>query len=397
MAYAALGWLQGSIVLLVVSLLSTIGLHFLSRLSANLDMGDYFSVGREAYGVPGEIITMISLILFIFGALCFYIDISTNLVCAFLTHFFSLSKYAEPFTGYSFSPLRLVTLFAISLVIFPLAAQRDMRSLAKASLAGMVCMILILLLVIFDFFYDSETRAKATTVAFGGLSFKIFFEHFSSILFTFVNHFTMLPSVVSLINPTPERRLSMTLISAAVVLVFNWAIGIFGYFHFGSQIAENATSDVLQAATTLTFVYKCSSLVMGIVLILTFPLLLDPCRGTIERTIEIAMGKNKKKESSKVNAMSPNSLGITAVLITAAALIALFFIAQIGSITNFFCGLTGPMLLFALPSMFFLRLSDNYSVSSAEKIASYILTIFGLFVAIVGTYYNGAALFGHSK
>lgn len=395
-----LGWLQGSLLIVLVSILSTTSLYFLSRLAANLDISDYFTLGREAFGATGESLTMIGLILFLFGALCLYIDLSTRPIKEFLCYFFtSLKARSEEKGAFDVSLVHMVTLFIVALIVFPLSAQRDMGALAKASLAGMICLVAILALVLFDCWYDQGVRAAAKTIPYAIPSFANFFGAFSSILFTFVNHFTMPSSVTSMINPTPKRRLVMTLASASVVLAFNLAIGLGGYLHFGTAIGKNT---VLMAAshadgTWMNAIYKWSSLIFGIVLILTFPLLLDPCRSTIERVIELAMGKDKAKTkgAGNVSAMSPLSLGITAGLITICSLIALACASNIETmdkIVTFFSGLAGPPLVFVLPALFFLCLSDNYSVSLVEKIAAYILIGFGLLVTCIGTYFNAREL-----
>ena len=201
--FMQLGWAVGLSVLVLASASTTASLHFLQRLSARTDLGDYFALGRLSLGVTGEVLAVISLILFLLGGLIFYIAIASTNFISFMVYVHPASKNAW------FLDDKKVMVFA-ALLIFPLACMRDMRLLAKTSFVGMACMFYVLLWTVVDFFYDSDVSKAAVVEAAVPVTFKGFVVVFSGLLFAFVNHFTLLSTVPTLINPTPTRARTHT-------------------------------------------------------------------------------------------------------------------------------------------------------------------------------------------
>lgn len=373
-AIARLGLVSGVAVLLFASLATTCTLHFLSRLAANTDVGDFFTLGHMAFGTVGEIVSMVSLILFLFGALIFYIVRAQGYFISFVT--FMRPSLALEYKNSLPTILTIIT----AMLIFPLAAQRDMSTLAKASLAGMVCMGYVLLLTIFDYFYDSATTSVADTKLLVGFGFASFFSVFSDMLFAFVNHFTMLSTVPVMVNPTPKRRQALTIISAAFVFGFYLLVSVAGYLHFGESVNRNILLASKTSNPIMQWAYQIGGLLMGSVLVLSYPLLCDPCRSTIDGAIIKSTGARKGS--------AIRSLGITAGIIFFSTAIGIFFAKEAEIILAAFTALSGSILVFIFPSAFFLRLSAKYRISPVERILAYACIIFGLFLMVFGTYFN---------
>jgi amino acid permease len=373
-----LGLVGGVGVLLFASFMTTVTLHFLARVAANLDVGDYFTLGNMAFGVAGEVMAMVSLILFLIGGLIFYISLAQMFITDFLQFVIpSLANYT--------SSLPLIFTVAIALLIMPLAVQRDMSVLAKGAMIGMICMGYILALTVVDYFYALGTGSVATDVdMFVSLEVGQFFRTFSSMLFAFVNHFTMLSVVPVMIDPSPKRRMTLTLGSGGVVIGFYLLVAVCGYLHFGNAVPKFILSACTSDSAGAQWAYKIGSLLMGLVLILSYPLLLDPTRGTIEGAMIRFAGSP---------ARSPvRSLIITASIVGISTFTALTFKDQVSTILRIFVAFAGSLLLFIFPAGFFLRFQDKYRVSAVERILAYVCIAFGFVLMILGSYHNIADL-----
>lgn len=379
--FAELGLVNGLIMLVFGSLSTTMMLYFLGRLAAKTDQSDYYTIGRLGFGRAGELISMLATVLFLFGGLIAYVAIAGGYFSSFLIYIFP--KLGE------FKGLHYIVNPLTSLLILPLALLRDMSALSKASMIGMVGMGYILILTIFDFFYDSTGRAAANIQAVTAFQTSKFFVRFSTILFAFVNHFTILSIVPSMIDPTPSRRLKLTFGSAGVILGFYLLVSLFGYLHYGSAVPSN----ILEINPTDKFsriLYRTGSLLMGVVIVLSYPLLLDPCRSTILGAIALFSGK-KNTSSSSLSA----SIAVTLALMLVSTTIATVAFKAADKILGLFVGFAGTLLVFILPSGLFLRLQPQYQyrVAAWERILAYAAIVFGLIVMVVSTFFSAKDLF----
>lgn len=373
---AKLGLVGGMGVLTFASAISTSTLYLLARLAANLDIGDYFTLGNMAFGVVGEVIAMGCLILFLLGALVFYIDFAASSFVDFI------GTVVPSITAYPMALLRIVTI-ATAAVIFPLAAQRDMSKLAKAAMAGMICMGYILALTIVHYLYDLfQGGMTAEVEMLVPMTLKDFFQNFSTMLFAFVNHFTMLSAVPVMIDPSPKRRLVLTFGSSGIVFGFYLLMSLSGYLHFGKSVPRAILEVGLKSDSSIVmWAYKVANLLLGVVLVLSYPLLLDPCRGTIEGAIARATGNAPSRSAVR-------SMAITFGIIASSTFIALVFKKEVTILLDISVAFAGSMLLFIFPAAFFLRFQEKYHVSNLERILSYAVIAFGVALMIFGTYYN---------
>jgi amino acid permease len=359
----------------------------LGRLTANTDNNSYFALGKRAFGTTGEIICMMSLVLFLMGALIFYLDLAAGFVlqfCQFVRTPVRLSS--EPSAWYENK--QLMTVF-ISLVTFPLACLRDMSSLGKASILGMICMSYILILTVLDCIFDSIGRSTTQSPAFAAVTPSVFASCFSSLLFAFVNHFTMVSVVPSLIDPTPKRRAQLTLGSAIFVYAFYAIIGLAGYIHFGTAVPKQileATGGSMGAVTK--WAYSIGKILMAQVLIISYPLLLDPARGTIEGALAIFCQRLPGWDKTRLI----RHVLLTVSMVAGCALIAIKFPTEADTINQATTAFSGSLMVFILPSAFFLKLRKHYRTHFAETIAAWFNIVFGLAFMVGGTYFSVSTL-----
>lgn len=364
-----LGWALGLPMIVVASLLCTISHHFLARLAANTDIGDFYGLGKLAYGSFGEMTAVAATLLYLFGALLAYCRFAGSYIASALGYLFNVSES----NSLAYTPY--VTVLVSAVFIFPLACLKDLSKLANASILGMACIGYITVLTIVDYFV--HTPVPVPTIYAAKFTFEIF-ECFSVFLFAFLNHFTTVALVPVLIRPTPSRRHQLIATSQIATTAIYLLVAGFGYLHFGDSI----TGDIL-AARAVNLPYALGKLAIGITIIVSYPLLLDPVRNAMDHLIT-----RGAKAPSAVRHYS-----LTVGFVASTSLIAAIFDAdKIDKVLNVFSSFAGSFLVFIFPALYFLRMSYKYPVSGSERGLAYFIIVFGAVLCVFGTAQNLRAL-----
>ena len=371
-----MGLLLGLGMLLVASLTCIGSLHFLAKTASQSGMvGNYFQLGRMALGLPGELSALASLVFYLLGGLIAYSSVVGQYLSRSLVFFINPSKVPW------YCSEKFLTVLAGVLLILPLSCLRDMRLLARTSLAGLLCMLYICLLTVVDFFVDRNTAAPIVLVRFS----MAFFSAFCTILFAYTNHFTMVALVPVLKDPSPVRLSKLNLISSVIVFAVYALVGGFGYGHFGDDLKGN----ILTAPASPSWPYAIAQFAVGLVIICSYPLLADPARAAIEQIIAMCLGTKRTTQSVwwKKTAF-PRHLAITLLLVTLSTVIAVTLAKQVLLILGVFTALGGSLLMYIFPTLYFLRLapSSGYQIAHWERALAYFNGLFGLILLCMGTY-----------
>lgn len=364
-----LGWALGLPMIVIASLLCTVSHHFLARLAANTDIADFYGLGKLAYGSVGEMTAVAATLLYLFGALLAYCRYAGDYIASAVGYLFSLD--ANNWLVYP----PYMTILVSAVFIFPLACLKDLSKLANASILGMMCIGYITVLTIVDYFV--HTPEPAPTIVPAKFSFEIF-ECFSVFLFAFLNHFTTVALVPVLIRPTPARRHQLIVTSQIATTTIYLLVAAFGYLHFG----DGVTRDIL-AARKVNLPYALGKLAIGITIIVSYPLLLDPVRSATDHLITRGV-----KTPSAVR-----HYALTVGFVASSAVIAATFAKKIDGILDVFSSLAGSLLVFVFPALYFLRMSYKYPVSGLERGLAYFIVVFGAILCVFGTTQNVRVLF----
>jgi len=366
-----MGLALGLSLLTVAAIFTAITLHFLARISSNMGCSSYFALGKMSFGVAGEISAIFALVLFLIGALIFYAMIVGVYLSRSLIYLLNLDPTAF-YTNQTF-----LVVLAGALLIFPLACLKDMSKLAKVSIAGMACMVYVAVLTIFDYFYDSPT-SKLAKIAYARPSFDVF-TGFSNFLFAYTNHFTIVGLMPVMIDPTPSLRTQLILFSSGASTLMYISVAAFGYLHFGDAVTNN----ILLSPKTMTMPYAIAQLLVGLVVVFSFPLLAGPTRGSIDRLLEMAFSSSPAffERISMIR-----HFGLTALITSFCVFIAATIPDLALNILGLFSALCGSLLLFIFPSLYFLKLQKHYRTMTIERSLAYVEIVLGLIVMVMGTY-----------
>lgn len=392
--FAYIGWVMGLLIMILASATATASAHFLSRLTSRTQSSSYFAIGRLALGKPGEIMAMISLILFQFGGLIAYIAQAGDCFRSGINLFYGSELISDHYNKWF--------IIAIAALVYPVACVRDMRVLGKTSMVGMGCMIYVLVLYLVACiyaFFNPDLSRNVTYIAFNSFKLKNYVNALSSLIFAFVNHFTVISTVPVLRDSSSTQRFRLTFLSAIGILGFYTVFSLCGYALFGQLLSDGKNVIHVMSLTLHPRLIKFQAfgqILVSLMLILSFPLLCDPIRASVEELIKrIMQRKNSKGNGSmKIGFLSPLNLIISAILVSMPTIIAIFCFELADKLLSMFSALAGSMLVYLMPSVFLWRLRrpSNIHVSKVEMIFSVINIILGLPLMILGTYFGVCAL-----
>lgn len=370
-----MGLLGGIFMLLLGAITCSISLHFLARASNRTKISDYFRLGQKVCGDKHAAVVASCLVLFQIGGMIAY--------AAFVGQY--MSGAFKLFTGQSvsawwWSPQALSILLSTTLVL-PLSCMHDMSRIANASILGMVCVFYIFSLTLVDYFV---ALVKSDTAPWSQITwFRVrsdFLNAFSSIVFAYVNHFTLVSVVPVLERPTAKRRGIMVWVASLVVTVVYVGTGLFGYLHFGDN---NVKPDILSAGQSTA--YAIGQLAMSLVLIASYPLQCDPTRTASDQLLLQLL-------TSGGHPRLRHYLW-TVLLVIMPLTIAVTLRAYVMPILEVFSSACGSLLVFILPPYYFLKVAklDVHNAKTAmkvhklETILAYSNMLFGVVVLVGGT------------
>lgn len=381
-----------SSLLLSGALLCAVPLYFLGRMAHHCETGDYFKLGRLAMGPHGETAVSISLLLFLLGGLIAYASLTGEYISSAAATLGGYDIDATIFTG------KNVTVIAAALCIFPLSLLKDMSMLAKTSILGMVSMLYIASLLAYDALtygtaygiaHEAADNFGAEAYDHGSLFNFAFFlcGTIGKLVFAFVNHFTIVSLVPVMKDPSAKSRMTLVTVSTLAATVIYVLAAFGGYNRFGSLLIRDGEAvDALSAFTKqVPMPYVIAKLLLGFVLICSFPLLADPARSCLD---SLVFGS-----SSSVSASFRHYLE-TGLIVAVPTTIAFFWAKTAGDFLSFFSGFCGSLLVFTFPGAFFLILSRKFkfSMSSMEKSLAYLCVGLGIVFAILSSIANGSKL-----
>lgn len=311
--------------------------------------------GRNLQWIPDVII-----ILTLFGVSILYLQFSLHLMQSF-------------FEGYSNVPGVFKNgwflTFAIQLVILiPLVMLKSMNALSFVSIASVVLICIYLFHSIFYFsksvIDDGFDKSQVKVFSF---DLKMVIPALSIQSSSFTCHTNIFPTLIQLKNPTKSRlNLTMLLVVISATLLYTIG-GIFPYLTLFDKIKDPVVLNYY-APRVFTNIIKAF---YSVLLILTAPLLIFTCRLSIHNLIS-------KKEMTYINSIIIG-IGI--------ALFDCFISVTVKSLSVMFSlvgGVTCPIIVYILPSLYYLRICRNES--KIKTIFSYISIVVGITFIIICLY-----------
>uniref|UniRef100_A0A8C5H8T3 Sodium-coupled neutral amino acid symporter 2 n=1 Tax=Gouania willdenowi TaxID=441366 RepID=A0A8C5H8T3_GOUWI len=376
--------------LVAVAIFSLYSVHLLLKTANEGGALVYEQLGYKAFGIPGKLAASCSITMQNIGGrrIC---PKKEGGPCASKYSFCLHLSTTEWYTNGNYLVL-LVSLF----IILPLSLLRNLGYLGYTSGLSLLCMVFFLIVVIIKKFQIpcplpddldavNETLSKALNMSFdANTTTPLHYDEdmckpkyfvFNSqtvyavpiLTFAFVCHPAILPMYEELKDRSHRKMQGVANVSFLAMFIMYLLAALFGYltFHLGPELLHTYSrfykSDVLLLIVRLAVLTAVT---------LTVPVVLFPIRTSINHLLCPAKGFSWIRHCI-----------ITFVLLASTNALVIF-VPTIRDIFGFIGASAAAMLIFILPSAFYIKLVEKESMKSVQKIGATIFLICGIIVMV---------------
>ena len=195
----------------------------------------------------------------------------------------------------------------------------------------------------------------------------------------YMNHPNVHAVMEELENPTRARVKEMILISETMPTVLYLIMGILGYMRFGDLTLDDILLNYTGMSWTNTVIFNTARLAMVLCLVVSFPLILFPCRMCLH-----ALLKDALPDSLKHFGGSFYFKGET-IFILVISYATSYLVPQIKTAFGLTGAITGCMMVYVLPPLFYMKIKKVGPCDSWYGFFSGLLMFVGGLMSIVCT------------
>uniref|UniRef100_A0AAY4D9B8 Sodium-coupled neutral amino acid symporter 2 n=1 Tax=Denticeps clupeoides TaxID=299321 RepID=A0AAY4D9B8_9TELE len=354
------------ILLVAVSIFSLYSVHLLLKTANEGGSLVYENLGYKAFGHPGKLAASLSITMQNIGAMSSYLYIVKYELPTVIEAFLGTEKEAWYTNG------DYLVLLVSLLIILPLSLLKNLGYLGYTSGFSLLCMVFFLIVVssqscfcheasscAFRSVGDLQEDQNATTV-----------YAIPILTFAFVCHPAILPMYEELKDRSRKKMQGVANVSFLGMFIMYLLAALFGYLTFYARVEPellHTFSKVYQFDVVLLIV----RLAVLTAVTLTVPVVLFPIRTSVNAVLW------PNKEFNWIRHVM-----ITVVLLVAVNILVIF-VPTIRDIFGFIGASAAAMLIFILPSAFYIKLVIKEPMLSVQKIGATLFLISGFLVMIV--------------
>ncbi|MEQ2236484.1 hypothetical protein ILYODFUR_013318 [Ilyodon furcidens] len=377
------------ILLVSVAIFSYYSVHLLLKTANEAGALVYEALGYKAFGMPGKLAASCSITMQNIGAMSSYLYIIK----------YELPIVIQSFTGASdgewYVNGNYLVLLVSLLVILPLSLLRNLGYLGYTSGLSLLCMVFFLIVVIIKKFQmpcplpipdalnetmhmlNSTLHIDNVTSDDDDTCKPKYFVYNSQtvyavpiLTFAFVCHPTILPMYEELKDRSRQKMQNVAKVSFMAMFIMYLLAALFGYLTFNIHVGP-------ELLHTYSKFYKYDVLLLVVRLAvlaavtLTVPVVLFPIRTSVNHLL------CPTKDFSWIR-----HIIITMVLLGGTNTLVIF-VPTIRDIFGFIGASAAAMLIFILPSAFYIKLVKKESMKSMQKIGALMFLILGIVVMFV--------------
>uniref|UniRef100_A0A3Q3WEN1 Sodium-coupled neutral amino acid symporter 2 n=1 Tax=Mola mola TaxID=94237 RepID=A0A3Q3WEN1_MOLML len=348
------------ILLVAVAIFSLYSVHLLLKTANEGGALVYEQLGYKAFGLPGKLAASCSITMQNIGAMSSYLYIVK----------YELPIVIQAFLGNSngewYTNGDCLVLLVSVVIILPLSLLRNLGYLGYTSGLSLLCMVFFLIVVIIKKFQIPcplhEDEALNETM--------IIFETVYAVpilTFAFVCH----PAILPMYEELKEKMQGVANVSFLAMFLMYLLAALFGYLTFNSHVEP-------ELLHTYSKVYKSDVLLLIVrvavltAVTLTVPVVLFPIRTSVNQLLCAS------KDFSWIRHT------VITVILLAGTNALVIFVPTIRDIFGFIGASAAAMLIFILPSAFYIKLVKKESMKSVQKIGATAFLLCG-FVVMIGS------------
>ncbi|MCJ8736234.1 hypothetical protein PDJAM_G00256660 [Pangasius djambal] len=374
------------ILLVAVSIFSLYSVHLLLKTANEGGSLVYEQLGYKAFGLPGKLAASCSITMQNFGAMSSYLYIVK----------YELPIVIKAFTGDEevwYTNGDYLVLLVTLIIILPLSLLKNLGYLGYTSGFSLLCMVFFLIVVIYkkfqipcplltDFINMTSTnttaRPNTTATAYNEDSCRPKYFVFNSqtvyavpiLTFAFVCHPAILPMYEELKDRSRRKMQNVANVSFLSMFVMYLLAALFGYLTF-HDVVEPELLHTYSKVFKFDVVLLIVRLAVLVAVTLTVPVVLFPIRTSVNHLL------GASKDFSWIRHI------VITVALLAGVNVLVIFVPTIRDIFGFIGASAAAMLIFILPSAFYLKLVKKEPMNSVQKIGAVLFLASG-FVVMFG-------------
>lgn len=364
--------LIGGIILLIVL---TIVIDWTIRLmvtNAKMSGTDTFQATvSKCFGRPGLITISIAQGAFAFGGSMAFCVIIGDTIPHVINAIFP-SLHMVPLIGFFLTNRNSIIIICTMFISYPLALNRNIAHLAKASSLALFSMLIIVLTVVIRG-PSSDTDKGSFSAPLLTINSGIL-QGISVISFAFVCHHNSLLIFDSLKTPTMDRFATVTHWSTCVSMVACMIMGIGGFLVFKDHTKGNILNNFASNDTMANIARFC----FGFNMLTTLPLEIFVCREVLLNYLYPDAEFSRKRHV------------VTTTVLIASAMSVSLFTCNLGVILELVGSSSASVMAYVLPPMCYLKLSKK---SHIQQLPSYVCIALGVSVLFLSTIQSLVKLF----
>eukprot|EP00922_Rhytidocystis_sp_ex-Travisia-forbesii_P064050 GHVS01095236.1.p1 GENE.GHVS01095236.1~~GHVS01095236.1.p1 ORF type:complete len:616 (+),score=99.59 GHVS01095236.1:157-1848(+) len=329
--------------------------------------------GGRAFGVVVEL----SIILFCFGVSVGYLISVGDIASSILSN-------VVP-DGASWWQQVLLTrpallVFITAFILLPLCLTDKLETLRFTSFLGVAVILFVVAVVTLFFAVHGVADGKISTLLFPS-NFGAPIRASSLLVFAFSCQANVPGIYCELENQNSRRMVKVSSRSVLLCLVVYGMMGVCGFLTFGSVTDANILRN-FDAQLSTNYLVVVAFAGMCVAITFAYPMNIFPCRFSIEMLVFF----------SQPNLISPTVQIIIAVITVAGSLICAILMPSISLMFQLVGATAGAFVSFILPGYFYVRLLPG-SLFHPRKMRAGALMLFGITVAVLGTYQSISDIF----
>ncbi|KAM6895331.1 sodium-coupled neutral amino acid symporter 2 [Xenentodon cancila] len=376
------------ILLVAVAIFSLYSVHLLLKTANEGGALVYEQLGYKAFGIPGKLAASCSITMQNIGAMSSYLYIVK----------YELPIVIQSFTGASngewYTNGDCLVLLVSVLIILPLSLLRNLGYLGYTSGLSLLCMVFFLIVVIIKKFQipcplPVDEAVNETIKMLNGTSYSInatavdysedtcrpkYFVYNSQtvyalpiLTFAFVCHPAILPMYEELKDRSRRKMQGVANVSFLAMFIMYLLAALFGYLTFNIHVEPELlhTYSKYYRHDVLLLIVRLAVLTA---VTLTVPVVLFPIRTSVNQLL----CASKDFSWIRHTIITVVLLGSTNTLV--------IFVPTIRDIFGFIGASAAAMLIFILPSAFYIKLVKKESMKSVQKIGAVAFLLCGFMV-----------------
>ncbi|XP_064200147.1 sodium-coupled neutral amino acid symporter 2 isoform X2 [Anguilla rostrata] len=386
------------ILLVAVSIFSLYSVHLLLKTANEGGSLVYEQLGYKAFGMPGKLAASCSITMQNIGAMSSYLYIVKYELPIVIQAFLGM----EENTGEWYLNGDYLVLLVSLVIILPLSMLRNLGYLGYTSGFSLLCMVFFLIVVIckkFQIPCPLSLDQDALNITLNNTGYhpsssiqdrlqnaaihddedvcrpKYFVFNSQTVYavpiltFAFVCHPAILPMYEELKDRSRKRMQGVANVSFLAMFIMYLLAALFGYLTFNEQVEP-------ELLHTYSKVYKFDAVLLVVRLAvltavtLTVPVVLFPIRNSVNQLLCASKDFNWVRHS------------LITILLLGATNALVIFVPTIRDIFGFIGASAAAMLIFILPSAFYIKLVQKESIKSVQKIGATIFLCSGILVMI---------------